>query len=310
LFFLGFVILIVGADKLVDGASSLGVKAKVSPLVIGLTVVALGTSLPELVINVFASANHNSGLALGNIIGSNIANIMLILGVTSIIYPVSVDDISIKRDIPAGFAATIVLLLLANDFFIGTENPYLSLIDGAILLLCFITYMYVMIRTSKSSIEADTTNAIPLPKSILFVILGCAAIYFGGELVSSNASKIAKSLGMSDEIIGLTIVAFATSLPELITSVVAAMKKNIGIVMGNILGSNIINILVILGVSSVINPISNTFGMGLQPLVLLLANILLILFVFTGRGKKISRAEGIIFCLIYTAFITLSVIKI
>lgn len=309
LFFLGFAVLIFGADKLVDGAISLGIKAKIPTLVIGLTIVALGTSLPELIINIFASINNNSGLAIGNIIGSNIVNIMLILGLTAIIYPVDVDRISIRRDIPTGFIVTVLLLLLANDFTLGESPKALSWIDGTVLMLCFGLYIFITLRTSKPSFEADTSKEMSLCKSVLLVIFGCTALYIGGELVSDNATEIARSLGMSDEVIGLTIISIVTSLPELITSIVAAVKKDVGIVIGNIVGSNIINILIVLGISSIINPISYTFGLGFEPMVLLLANFLLVLFTFTGKGLRISRFEGSLLVLVYIAFITMSVVR-
>ncbi|MBO6026932.1 MAG: calcium/sodium antiporter [Bacteroidales bacterium] len=300
---IGFVALILGANWLVDGATSVGIRAKLSPLIIGLTIVAFGTSLPELIINVFSCFKGSSGLAIGNIVGSNIMNILLILGVASMINPIDVSRISIRRDIPAGFVATTDLFLMANDFFIGNSST-INWIEGLVLLLMAGGYLYLtMVKNESPSSEVEAVQ-IPLPwgKTILFLVLGIAGLYVGGELVSNNAQVIAKAWGMSEAMIGLTVVAMATSLPELITSVVAATKKNSGIAIGNVLGSNILNICVVLGISGLITPLQFDVQMNITLGILFFANALMLLFVFTGKGRKLSRFEGFLMLLAFSGF--------
>lgn len=315
LLIIGFVALILGANWLVDGATSVGIRAKLSPLIIGLTIVAFGTSLPELIINVFSCIKElqgfegSSGLAIGNIVGSNIMNILLILGVASIIYPIDVSRISIRRDIPAGFVATAALFLMANDFFIG-ESHTINWIDGLVLLVLAALYLYLtMIKNEAPSTEVEAIQ-IPLPwwKTILYLVLGIGGLYLGGELVSDNAQTIAKHWGMSETLIGLTVVAIATSLPELITSIVAATKKNSGIAIGNVLGSNILNIFVVLGISGLITPLQFDAKMNTTLLFLFGANALMLLFIFTGKGRKISRFEGSFMLLAFAVFMTYTII--
>ena len=301
-------VLILGADWLVDSATSIGIRAKMSPLIIGLTIVAFGTSLPELIINVFSCIKGSSGLAIGNIVGSNIMNILLILGVASIIYPIDVSRISIRRDIPAGFVATAALFLMANDFFIGNSNT-INWIEGVVLLLLAVGYLYLTILKNESPSSEVEIVQIPMPwgKTILFLVLGIVGLYLGGELVSNNAQTIAKAWGMSDAMIGMTVVAIATSLPELITSIVAATKKNSGIAIGNVLGSNILNIFLVLGVSGLITPLQFDAKMNTTLLFLFGANALMLLFVFTGKGRKLSRFEGVLMLLAFSGFMAYTV---
>ena len=309
LLIVGFVALIVGANWLVDGATSIGIRAKLSPLIIGLTIVAFGTSLPELIINVFSCFKGSSGLAIGNIVGSNIMNILLILGVAAVIFPIDVDRISIRRDIPVGFFATALLFVMANDFFMSSSHT-INWIEGLGLLLCAVGYLYLtMLKNEKPDTSVEAVQ-IPLPwwKTILFLVFGILGLYVGGELVSNNAQTIAKAWGMSDAMIGLTVVAMATSLPELITSVVAATKKNAGIAIGNVMGSNILNIFVVLGVSGLITPLQFDPKMNLTLILLFVANLLMFLFVFTGKGRKISRFEGSLMILAYTGFMVYTIL--
>ena len=304
----GFVALIVGANWLVDGATSVGIRAKLSPLIIGLTIVAFGTSLPELIINIFSCARGSSGLAIGNIVGSNIMNILLILGVAAMIYPIDVSRISIRRDIPAGFAATLALGLLANvSLGGGPQTIYWT--EGLILLVLAVGYLFLTtVKNEKPSDEVEAVQ-IPLPwwKTILYLVLGIAGLYLGGELVSTNAQAIAKAWGMSEALIGLTVVAIATSLPELITSIVAAVKKNSGIAIGNVLGSNILNICVVLGISGLITPLQFDAKLNTTLLFLFGANTLMLLFVFTGKGRKLSRFEGFLMLLAFAGFMTYTI---
>ncbi|MCF0200702.1 MAG: calcium/sodium antiporter [Bacteroidales bacterium] len=298
----GFVALIVGANWLVDGATSVGIRAKLSPLIIGLTIVAFGTSLPELMVNIFSCAKGSSGLAIGNIIGSNTMNILLILGMSAMIFPIDVSRISIRRDIPAGFVATLALTLMANDFFIGDSNT-VNWVEGLVLLALGGVYLFMTMKKNDSADETEMEQ-IPLPwgKTIVLLCGGILGLYLGGELVSRNAQKIALSFGMSEGLVGLTIVATATSLPELITSIVAATKKNSAIAIGNVLGSNILNIFIVLGISALITPLQFDPLMNSQLLILFGANALMLLFVFTGKGHTLSRLEGALMLLGYAVF--------
>ena len=315
LLILGFVALILGANWLVNGATSIGVKAKLSPLIIGLTIVAFGTSLPEMIVNVFACIKGSPGLAIGNIIGSNTMNILLILGVSAMIFPIDVNKISIKRDIPAGFVATLAVTLMANDYFQDTSGT-INWIEGLVLLLMGFGYLILTFKKeslgttesieSLESIEPDEKQEMPWGKTIIYLVLGIIGLYIGGELVSNNAQHLALHWGMSESTVGLTVVATATSLPELITSIVAALKKNSAIAIGNVLGSNILNIFMVLGISSLITPLPFDAKMNQQLLILFAANAIMLTVVFTGKGRKISRFEGFILTLGYVGFMLFS----
>ncbi len=315
LLIVGFGALILGANWLVNGATSIGVKAKLSPLIIGLTIVAFGTSLPEMIVNVFSCIKGSPGLAIGNIIGSNTMNILLILGVSSMIYPIDVSRVSIRRDIPAGFVATLAITLMANDYFIG-DSASINWVEGFVLLLMGAGYLWLTFKknsglsenseTIENSETSEEPQEMPWGKTIFQLILGIVGLYIGGELVSNNAQKLALSWGMSESTVGLTVVATATSLPELITSIVAALKKNSAIAIGNVLGSNILNIFMVLGVSSLIIPLPFDSKMNQQLLILFAANTIMLTTVFTGKGRKISRFEGVILTLGYVAFMLFS----
>lgn len=302
----GFVALILGANWLVNGATSVGIRAKLSPLIIGLTIVAFGTSLPEMIVNVFSCAKGSPGLAIGNIIGSNTMNILLILGVSSMIWPIDVSRVSIRRDIPVGFVATLAITLMANYFF-TKEACTINWIEGiALLLMGFAYLLLTMLKNNPREEVEDIQAAMPLGKTILAIVAGIVGLYVGGELVSRNAQILAKNWGMSESTIGLTVVATATSLPELITSIVAALKKNSGIAIGNVLGSNILNIFMVLGVSAIITPLPFEPMMNKQLMILFAANILMFLFVFIGKGRKIARWEGALLTLGYIGFMWFS----
>ncbi|MFW6290536.1 MAG: calcium/sodium antiporter [Mariniphaga sp.] len=300
---LGLVILIKGADWLVNGASALAKKYNISDLVIGLTIVAFGTSAPELVVNIIASSQGLHDIVLGNVLGSNIANLFLILGITGIIYPLIVQSSTTWKEIPMSLLAVVVLFFLANNFFI--RDPYLvSRLDGFVLLLMFGIFMYYIYRLSQTDtslydIEVSKMSGYRMAGLIVF---GLASLIIGGRLVVNNAIGIATALGLSEKIIGFTIVAVGTSLPELATSVVAALKKNTNIAVGNIIGSNIFNIFLIIAVSSLINPIA--FNPVFNTDMYLLAGGTLLLFVamFTGGRKKLDRWEAVIMLLIYIGY--------
>ena len=302
----GFVALILGANWLVNGASSVGIRAKLSPLIIGLTIVAFGTSLPEMIVNIFSCAKGSPGLAIGNIIGSNTMNILLILGVSSLIWPIDVTRISIQRDIPVGFLATLAITFMANDFFTSTACT-VNWMDGiALLLIGFAYLLFTMLKNNPKEEAEDVQEAMPWGKTIIAIVAGIAGLWLGGELVSRNAQILAKNWGMSESTIGLTVVATATSLPELITSIVAALKKNSGIAIGNVLGSNIMNIFFVLGISALITPLPFEPKMNQQLMILFAANIMMLVFVFTGKGRMISRWEGALLTLGYVGFMWFS----
>lgn len=302
----GFVLLIYGANWLVDGATSIGVRAKMSPLIIGLTIVAFGTSLPELMVNIFSCAKGSSELAIGNIVGSNTMNILLILGVSALVCPINVNRISIRRDIPAGFIATAMLYFMANDTIWGSQHT-VNWVDGIVLLLMGFAYLLLtLLKNDDTDRSEDPQTPLSWGKTILFIVIGVVGLYLGGEFVSRNAQILARNWGMSENTIGLTVVAMATSLPELITSIVAARKGNSDIAIGNVVGSNILNIFIVLGISSLILPLKFDFTMNMQLFILFAANALMLLFVFTGKGHKISRAEGALLVLSYIGFVTYS----
>jgi cation:H+ antiporter len=296
----------LGANWLVNGATSVGIRAKLSPLIIGLTIVAFGTSLPEMIVNVFSCIKGSPGLAIGNIIGSNTMNILLILGVSALIWPIDVSRVSIRRDIPAGFVATLAITLMANYLFTG-QTRTINWIEGIVLLLMGFAYLLLtMLKNDPQEEIENVQEAMPWGKTILALVAGIIGLYIGGELVSRNAQILAKNWGMSESTIGLTVVATATSLPELITSIVAALKKNSGIAIGNVLGSNIMNIFMVLGVSAIITPLPFEPMMNKQLMILFAANVLMLLFVFTGKGRKISRWEGALLTLGYVGFMWFS----
>ena len=306
LLIVGFVALILGANWLVNGATSVGVRAKLSPLIIGLTIVAFGTSLPEMIVNVFSCIKGSPGLAIGNIIGSNTMNILLILGVSALVWPIDVSRVSIRRDIPVGFVATLAITLMANYFFSGQECT-INWIEGLVLLIMGFAYLLLtMLKNDPSEETEDVQAAMPWGKTIFALVAGIVELYIGGELVSRNAKILALSWGMSESTVGLTVVATATSLPELITSIVAALKKNSGIAIGNVLGSNIMNIFMVLGVSALITPLPFEPMMNQELMILFAANVLMLLFVFTGKGRKISRWEGALLTLGYVGFMWFS----
>lgn len=307
LLIIGFVALIFGANWLVNGATSIGVKAKLSPLIIGLTIVAFGTSLPEMIVNVFSCIKGSPGLAIGNIIGSNTMNILLILGVSAMIFPIDVSRISIRRDIPAGFVATFAITLMANDFLRGTSGT-INWVEGLVLLVMGGGYLALTfkIETLEALEHDEKQEEMPWGKTLFELIIGIIGLYIGGELVSKNASILAMNWGMSESTVGLTVVATATSLPELITSIVAALKKNSAIAIGNVLGSNILNIFMVLGISSLITPLPFDMRMNHQLMILFCANAIMLATVFTGKGRKISRFEGSLLTLGYVAFMLFS----
>ncbi len=291
LLIVGFVLLIKGADFFVDGASSIAAKLKIPSLIIGLTVVSMGTSLPEAAVSISASIGGNNGISLGNVIGSNIFNLLVVVGVSASILHITTDKDILKRDMPINIAITAVLCLMLLD---GT----LSRIDAMILLVVFASYMFLLIRSAlKNRTEEEHQKVLTWRRSIVLSVVGVAAIIGGGQLVVNSASSIAVSLGMGETLVGLTIVAIGTSLPELVTSIVAARKGDSGIAMGNVIGSNIFNVLFILGMTGVISPITADSAFFTDSGLLIAISVIMLIFAFTNG--RTSRKEGIISTVMY-----------
>jgi len=305
---LGILFLIKGADFLVDGSVTIAKRFNVSNLVIGLTLVAFGTSAPELVVNITSSFLGKSNLAIGNILGSNIANIFLILGVAAIIYPIKPQKKTLFIEIPFNLFLVILLFILANNIFTHTP-PNLGLIDGIILLVLLILFLYYAFFTHKKIKPEGKIENLSLLKAIILIILGLLGLYFGGRWVVKSAVKLARSLGISEELIGLSIVAIGTSLPELVTSVVAAIKKESDIAIGNVVGSNIFNITWILGLSAIIHPINFDPVSNLSLLICGLATFLLFLFTLLNKKREINIISGIFFLLIYISYMIFVFLK-
>ena len=303
----GFAILVKGADWLVSGASSLAKKHNVSDLVIGLTIVSFGTSAPELVVNSIASFQNHSDIIFGNVIGSNNINLFVILGIVGLIMPITVQSSTVWKEIPISFFAIIVVFVLSNSFFLQTDNV-LSRIDGLVLLilfLLFLFYIYKQMKTERLELEIPVKE-LSNWKIWGLIAIGLAGLVLGGKLVVNNAIEIAVNFGVSQKIIGLTIIAAGTSLPELVTSVVAALKKNSDIAIGNIIGSNIFNLLLILSVSSFINPISYNTSFNTDIYMLAGGTAFLFIAMFTWGKKKLDRWEaGILLAtfIIYTIYL-------
>lgn len=324
LLIVGFVVICLSADWLVDGASALAKRMKVSDLVIGLTIVGFGTSAPELVVNITAALNDASDIALTNILGSNIINTMVILGVSALIYPIVCKRSTYMYEIPMYIFATIAIMLMGTNCFglinIGSDTG-ISRIDGVLLLVCFAGFMYYSVyqgmKSRKSNNQAitvaegkdSTTEAsetdekenkkgiMPVWKSLLLIVVGLAGLVIGGRLIVDNAVLIAENLGVSQSVIGITIVALGTSLPELATSVVAAIKKNTDLAIGNVIGSNLFNIFFVVGISAVIRPLNAYSGFILDAGMNILSGLLLLIFMFTKRD--INRYEGLSLLIIY-----------
>ncbi len=311
LFVIGLALLIKGADWLVDGASALAKRFNISDLIIGLTIVSFGTSAPELFVNVYASYIGNTDITIGNILGSNIANILLILGVSSIIFPLAVQKNTTWKEIPFSLLAAILVGIMATDVYLDKANSNaITRTDGLSLLAFFIIFMYYIFETSKKEqqdkkydIETNKQEHMPLLKSIGLILIGLTGLSLGGKWIVDGAVSIATSLGISQSLIGLTIVAIGTSLPELATSAIAAYKKNADIAVGNVVGSNIFNIFWILGVSSIMYNIpfqeKNFVDIGMT----IFASLLLFVFMFIGKKHMLQRWQGVLFLLLYTVYI-------
>jgi len=304
LLLIGFLLLIKGADFFVDGSSALAKKFSVSEIVIGLTVVAFGTSSPEFIVNLFSSLSGNSEIAFGNIVGSNIVNILLILGIAGVISTITTQRNTVWREIPFSLLAAIALLVMANDMFFDHIPNVISRGEGLLLLLFFIIFITYSFAISKVSVEdSPEIKKLSSFKITIFIIGGLLGLIIGGQLVVDSAVRLAERFGLSKNLIGLTIVAIGTSLPELFTSTVAAVKGKSDIAMGNIVGSNIFNIFFILGLSAIIKPIPFAVTLNVDLFVLIFASLALFLTMFTGVGRALERWEAFVLLLLYIGYI-------
>ena len=305
---LGFVLLIKGADFLVDGASNVAKKFRIPEIVIGLTIVSIGTSMPDLFVSTTSALQGSADMSIGNIIGSNICNLLLILGLSAVISPVKFQKATRNIEIPMCFGITVVFLVLCN------VGNVLSLLDGFILSVLFIGFLcytlYVAKKGQAEAAEAEEENKEEpkkgaMLKNILWIVLGIVGLKVGGDFTVDNAVVIAEKVGLSEKVIGLTILAIGTSLPELVTSVMAAIKGNDDIAIGNIIGSNIFNMLMIIGVTSIITPLSYNTSYNVQLGILLFALVLLEIFAFTKPKDKMTRPSGIVYVALYAMYMVL-----
>ena len=303
LLIIGFVLLIKGADMFVDGASDLATKLKIPAMIIGLTIVAFGTSAPEAAVSVTSALNHSNAIAISNIVGSNIFNLLVVVGITAIIYKIDIDDVSLKQDFPVLLISSILLLL-----FIVTSSQ-ISRIEGIIFLIGIIAYVALLIVKSKKeskNMPVGTTHLSNI-MIVLFIIVGLAFILIGSDLVVDASKDIALSLGMSETLVGLTIVSIGTSLPELMTSVTAAYNKNTGIAIGNAVGSCIFNILFIVGLTTTITPIATTNVMVIDTIKMILA--LIITYILAYDKKDFNRKDGIILVSLFIVYMIYIIIR-
>ena len=315
LFIIGIALLIKGADWLVDGSSSIAKKLGIPALVIGLTIVAFGTSMPELIVSLLAALKGEADVAFGNIVGSNNANLLLILGIAALIYPLKVKRSTIWKEVPFSLLAALVLLVISNDFRIdGFEIFSLTRVDGIILIAFFVIFLYYIVELARRShskikkgelvIETRSTG-----KNFLMILIGIAALFLGGRWVVDGAVTIASIFNVSDFLIATTIIAVGTSLPELVTSVVAARKGQADMAVGNVVGSNIFNIFWILGISAFIAPIGIPPAINMDLLFLVAGTILLFVFLFLGQRHKIQRYQGALLLLGYAAYLTFVILR-
>ena len=315
---IGFVLLIKGADFFVEGSSSVAKRLHVPSIIIGLTIVAMGTSLPETAVSVSASLTGNNELAVSNVVGSNIFNLMVVIGVCAVLSTVNVAKDTIKRDIPFSLICAGFLMLLGIVGLGDKSGMTLGHLDGVIFLVLFAGYIFCMIKIAlkanregrKVEIEGGSDEEIKLlsvPMSILFIVGGAIAIAIGGDMTVDAASRIASELGMSQTLIGLTIVSIGTSLPELVTSIVAARKNEVDMALGNAIGSNVFNILMVLGIASAISPISIITENIIDLCVLIVFTVCV--WIFAGTRKKIGKIEGVCMVALYAAYAVYIIIR-
>lgn len=310
LLILGFAFLVKGADAFVEGCSSIAKRFQVPSLIIGMTIVAMGTSLPETAVSITASVTGNNALAVSNAVGSNIFNLMIVVGVCAILTPVAVRKETLKIDFPFSIVCAVLLLVL------GAIGMTLGHVDGALFIVLFVIFILYMIKSAQNSrkdnkdmgveeaeyaLEAEEIQIMPVPKSIIFIVLGCAAIAFGSDWVVDGATTIAEAMGVSQTLIGLTVVAFGTSLPELATSIMAAKKNEVDMALGNAIGSNIFNILMVLGIAAAISPMA-FITENIIDIVILIA-FSAIVWIMAWTKRELSKKEGWVMAILYAVYV-------
>ena len=301
----GLILILIGANALTDGSASIAKRFHISGLVIGLTIVAFGTSAPELTVSVISALKGSADIAIGNVVGSNIFNTLVIVGCTALVIPITVGKGTLSKEIPLCILASIVILICSNDVLLDDISPnIISRSDGLILLcffLIFLSYTFAIAHNTDVSEEAPIKD-FPIWKSVLFILIGLGALIVGGQIFVNGASGIARDLRVSESIIGLTLVAGGTSLPELATSIVAAIKKNPGMAIGNVIGSNLFNIFFVLGCSATISPLQLGGIRNLDLMVLVSSSVLLWLVALFLKKRTITRIEGAIMVACYVAY--------
>lgn len=321
LLILGLVLILAGANFLVEYSSKIAKTLGISDFIIGMTIVGIGTSAPELVVSILSAIKGNPDMAVGNVIGSNIFNTTVILGATAIVFPIALTSNNIRKDIPFGLLAALTLLILGNSIFLdGTQSNIIYRVNGLLLLFMFGIFIAYTIYSSISSGNSinkadelekkDITEYKPLIINFIIAIVGLSLLLYGGSLFVNSASKVARSLGVPNSIIAITIMAGGTSLPELASCIVAALKKNTDLALGNVIGSNVSNIFLILGTSSVITPLNMAGITNLDLSILSISALLLFLFAFTFKKRQIDRIEGALLLIIYIAYIAYSIINL
>lgn len=303
----GLIFLIKGADMFVGGSSNIAKKLKISPFIIGLTIVSFGTSAPELSVSLASAISGSADISVGNIVGSNIFNILMVLGFSAIFMPIVIKPGMIKKEFPFLLMVMVILLAVSFDVFLGGPLNIISRGEGFVFLILLGLYLYILIASGKKNEEEIEISDEPLAKSIIFFILGLALVVAGGEFVTSTSKFLAMSLGMSETLVGLTIVALGTSLPELMTSIMAAKKGENEIAIGNVIGSNIFNVLLILGLTSVITPLAINNLVLIDMVIMTVVSFIAFLFAFTKN--KITKKEGILLILLYIGYTTYIVLR-
>ena len=314
----GFVCLIKGADYFVDGSAALAAIFKVPGLVIGLTVVALGTSVPELAVSVSAALQGSNEIALSNVVGSNIFNLLVVLGSCALLHVVPVERAILRRDFPVAIGSTVFVLLATSaaalfgrslcQASMTADVGLVNRLTGLILIVCFLVYIVgLVISARKHPAEEKETASLPMWKCLVLILAGLLLVVIGGKAVVYGAREIAEALGMSETLIGLTIVAAGTSLPELVTSIAAAKKQQTGLAVGNAIGSNIFNLMFILGISAVIHPVAVNMASVYDMLILIAVTV--VIMIFAIRGKSLNRWEGLIMILLYAADVAFAIVR-
>lgn len=307
----GFFVLIQGANYLIQGASSIATRMKISPLVIGLTIVAFGTSAPELIVNVFSAFQGANQVAIGNILGSNMANILLVLGIAAMIKALSVKGQTVAKEIPFSLLAAVMVFVVASDiFFDGARENIISRTDGLVFLGFFLIFMYYSWSASKQiPEEKKRPRLLSRGRSLLYIVGGLVALGIGGQVIVGNAINIAEYLNISQTIIGLTIIALGTSLPELVTAVVAVKKGEVDMAVGGVIGSNIFNIFLVLGLTAVVSPIAFEPGSYLDAIIVIAASMVLFGAMYIGEKHRLERWAGAMFVVAYLSYITFRVVE-